>query len=142
MKTFAQFIIEAYQLSKKDIEKAADWRDGGLNRTHMSKLAGLAVHGGPLHHLHPGNVEIHRGMMNGGAPHHKTGTSWTKSKKQAWDYTDVGHPMHTMKTNKHTPAIDINKLLKKRPSDASHGQEREVFVAKGDYKTKQHIRKK
>ena len=75
--------------------------------------------------------------MPGGAPHTKTGTSWTKSHSVAKNYTEPGHRMYTMKIDRKTPAIDVNKLLKGNASDSDWGRrEKEVFVAKGKYKTK------
>jgi uncharacterized Zn finger protein len=103
----------------------------------MTALAKKAVKGGPLHHLHPGSITVHRGVTTGSASHKKLGTSWTKAKsvvrKYASDNGTKGHA-HSMEIDVHTPAIDVNKLLKKMPSKSA--TDREVFVAKGPYKTK------
>ncbi len=128
MQTFFQFITET-----PEQDAAKEWREHGWNRRTMTQLAKKAVKGGPLHHLHPGHREIYRGQGPESAHHTKVGTSWSKHKKVAKDYAD-GHTVHKLKIYPHTPAIDVNKLLKGHPSKSQ--KDHEVFVAAGKYKTK------
>jgi hypothetical protein len=128
MLTFLQFLEE--ERTPKEI--ANNWREHTWDRSGMSKLAKKAVKGGPLHHLHPGNITLHRGVTSGSASHRKVGTAWSKAKTVAHKYADGGK-VHSMQINPHIPAIDVNKLLKGTPSKSSN--DREVFVAKGKYKT-------
>jgi hypothetical protein len=109
---------------------AYNWREHLHNRAGMTALAKKAVKGGPLHHLHPGNVTIHRGVTAGSASHKKVGTSWSRAKTVAHKYANDGKAgkVHSLKIDVHTPAVDVNKILKDLPSKSSN--DREVFVAR------------
>jgi len=126
--SFSQFIAETPE------SDAAAWKAKGIGRHKMTALAKKAAKGGSLHHLHPGEVTVHRGQKPGSVHHTKVGTSWSKSKEVAKKYAD-GHTVHTLEIKPHTPAIDVNKLLK-RPS-----KEKEIFVVAGKYKTKKALDK-
>lgn len=128
MLSFGQFAIAEAQSPE---EIASEWKEHAWNRRGMTAMAKKAVKGGPLHHLHPGNVTVHRGVSAGSASHKKVGTSWTKHKTVAADYANGG-TIHTTKIDVHTPAIDVNKITKGSPSKST--KDHEVFVASGNHK--------
>jgi hypothetical protein len=133
VKTFRQFIEES--VSSSVLDRAYDYTDGDLrHRRTMMKLAKRAAYGGDLHHLHPGSITVHRGVeSHGSAPYKHTGTSWSKLKKVARNYGDTHH---SLTISKHTPAIDVDKLLKKSHGGGAKQGEHEVFVDKGNHKVK------
>jgi hypothetical protein len=131
--TFSQFLICSETLDSDIIDKVQDWKNHGWNRATLTALAKKAVKGGPLHHLHPGKTKVYRGVTPTSAHHAKVGTSWSKAKTVAKRYADDDGKVHAMKISPHVPAIDVNKVMKGIPSKST--KDREVFVAKGKYKT-------
>jgi hypothetical protein len=125
-------------LTPAHLAAAMEWRDGQTlsGRKTLESLAEKAVLGGPLQVFHPGAVTVYRGVPSEGRwdSFQKTGTSWTRSRRLAKQYTAPGKPTLVMRIDENMPAIDLNALLRGNASDAGWGRsEREVFVAPGRY---------
>jgi hypothetical protein len=112
------------ELLTKAVAIATEWREHLWNRGGMTKLAQLAVKGGPLHEFHPGAITVYRGTETGSKSHFVSGTAWSKAKSVALRY---GKNVETLQITEHMPAIDVNKLLRGVPSPSVI--DREVFIA-------------
>ena len=89
----------------------------------MNHIARQTVLGGKLAHLHPGEMDVYRGVHTGSSDATKSGASWSKSKEEASKFSR-GKKVLTKHITKDTPAVDVNKAIGREPKE----YEQEVYV--------------
>ena len=123
MLSFLEFILEG--MSPHEI--AHGWREHLWHRGPMTKLAKKTVGDGEHKQHHPGPMTVYRGVSSGSASHKRVGTSWTKHKTVAQKYAGPDGKVLSKHIDHTTPALDVNRLLKGRPSKSQ--SDHEVFIA-------------